>query len=295
MQSCIENSLIEASRILVTGITSIHGWPVFTKLRELLPEHRLFGVKPPKATAPNADNVLSTCITNRLKLQEIRDIFKPTHIIHCAGVCDLDVCESRPDWARLINVQGAKSVVELFGNDIQVLYISSDLVFSGHNPPSGGYSEEDPLSPVSVAGQTFAEAEEQIKRCKDHCIIRLGLPLGNSMNGHKGAIDWINSRFSRNLPVTLFYDEYRSCASCDEIGDMVVAALKFKLRGIFHFGGDKTWSLYEIGEHVLQNGGYSPDLLKGRMRHEEKDGPPRVGNISLNSNRFRDLVDWKVT
>ena len=262
MHFCTEKGFISTYRILVTGITSIHGWPVFSKLRELLPEHRLFGIKPPKAYDPQAANVLSTCITNRLKLQEIRDIFKPTHVIHCAGVCDLDVCEIRPDWARSINVQGTEIVAELFGNDIPILYISSDLVFSGQNPPAGGYSEDDQLSPVSVAGQTFAEAEERIKRCKEYCIIRLGLPLGDSMNGHKGAIDWIKSRFRRNLPVTLFYDEFRSCPSCSELGDMVVAALRFKLRGIFHFGGQETRSLYEIGKQVLDNGGFSPCVVE---------------------------------
>jgi hypothetical protein len=30
--------------------------------------------------------------------------------------------------------------------------------------------------------------------------------------------------------------------------------------------------------------------LKGRMRHEEINGPPRVGNISLNSTLLRKAI-----
>ena len=85
----------------------------------------------------------------------------------------------------------------------------------------------------------------------------------------------------------------RKKISGDEIGDMVVAALKFKLSGIFHFGGHKTWSLYEIGKHVLENGGYSPDLLKGRMRDEEENGPPRIGDVSLNSKKLKSIIKAK--
>ncbi len=275
---------------MVTGVTSIHGWPVFNKLHELLPETRLFGIRPPKVNIPNTDNVSSICITNQTKLERIRDKFKPTHVVHCAGVCDLDACEERPEWAHSINVQGAKTVADIFGNDVPILYMSTDLVFSGNNPPEGGYSENDQPSPISVAGKTFALAEKYIRKCKNHCIVRLGLPLGDSINSNKGAVDWIDSRFRRNLPVTLFYDEYRSCIDCEEIAEMTVAALALELRGLFHLGGEKTWSLYDIGKYVLERGGYSPDLLNGRMRHQEENGPPRIGDVSFNSNRLRNLV-----
>ena len=278
-------------RVLVTGVTSIHGWPVFTKLHKLIPKLRLRGIKPPNSKVPDADNVSSICITNQAGLEEIRDRFKPTHVIHCAGVCDLDVCEERPEWAHSINVRGAKAVADIFGGNVPVLYMSTDLVFSGNNPPVDGYTEDDSPDPISVVGKTFARAENYIKECRNHCIIRLGLPLGASINGDKGAIDWIDSRFRRKLPVTLFYDEYRSCVNCDEIGTMAVSALIFDLKGLFHFGGDKTWSLYDIGKYVLEKGGYSSSLLKGRMRRHEQNGPPRVGNVSLNSNRLNGITE----
>ena len=104
-------------RILVTGVTSIHGWPIFTQLHKLLPETFLYGLRPPNSDAPDVENVSSFCITERAKLEKIKDKFKPTHVIHCAGVCDLDVCEERPEWAHLLNVQGKRTVADVFGND----------------------------------------------------------------------------------------------------------------------------------------------------------------------------------
>ena len=105
----IQEKIPDSHRILVTGITSIHGWSIFAKLQELLPQHRLFGVKPPKLKIPQAENILSFCITDQEKLDQIRDEFKPTNVIHCAGVCDLDVCEDRPNWAFAINVLESKT------------------------------------------------------------------------------------------------------------------------------------------------------------------------------------------
>ena len=277
-------------KVLVTGITSIHGWPIYNKLKKLLPKDHLFGVAPPKSNFSNIENVLSFCITEKSKLKKIREKFKPTHVIHCAGVCDLDVCEDRPQWAYSINVLGTKAVIDVFGENVSIVYMSTDLVFSGNNPPAGGYSEDDTPDPVSIAGKTFLEAEQCLKKNENFCIIRLGLPLGDSVNGEKGAIDWIEGRFKRNLPVTLFYDEYRSCISCEEIGEMAMAVIALNLKGLFHFGGDKSWSLYNIGEYVINKGGYSSDLLKGIMRKQEKNGPPRIGDVSMNSSRLRKLI-----
>jgi hypothetical protein len=46
-------------RILITGITSIHGWPIYKKLKSLLEPDGLFGIRPPNMRIPHGKNVLS--------------------------------------------------------------------------------------------------------------------------------------------------------------------------------------------------------------------------------------------
>lgn len=272
-------------KILMTGITSIHGWPIYQRLTQSLPPDRLFGIRPPKTKSPVGLNVWAACITEKNILQEVRKQFNPTHVIHCAGVCDLDVCEDRPDWAYDINVNGTGAISEVFG-DLPIFYMSTDLVFSGEAPPPGGYAEIHPPDPVSVAGKTFSQAEAQLDSADHACIVRLGLPLGDSITGDKGAIDWIESRFKRQLPVTLFHDELRSCVTCDDIADMALHILAGQWTGLYHFGGPRSWSLHDIGAYVIEQGGYEPSLLKGILRHEEVNGPPRIGDVSMNSSRY---------
>ena len=276
-------------KILVTGVTSIHGWPIYRRLAQSVAPKQLFGIRPPKTAVPSGPQVRSFCITDRHSLQKIRDQFRPTHLVHCAGVCDLDVCEDRPDWAYSINVEGTRVISEVFG-DLPIAYMSTDLVFSGENPPDGGYTERHEVDPVSVAGRTFAAAERYLQKYDRHCIIRLGLPLGDSITGNKGAIDWIESRFKRRLPVTLFRDEFRSCITCDEIAHMAVHVLAGQWTGLYHFGGCRSWSLHEIGAYVIERGGYDPSLLNGILRSQERNGPPRIGDVSLNSLRYQDRL-----
>jgi dTDP-4-dehydrorhamnose reductase len=74
---------------------------------------------------------------------------------------------------------------------------------------------------------------------------------------------------------------------------MAIATLTLGLRGIFHLGGDRRWSLYDIGKYVLDKGGYAPALLNGIMRHQEENGPPRIGDVSLNSKKLRSFIKVK--
>ena len=278
-------------RFLVTGITSIHGWPIWNALRKLCTQNQLLGIRPPQTKAPKSENVIGLCITDTQQLKHIRDQFRPTDIIHCAGVCDLDLCEERPEWAYDINVNGAKAITETFGTTCRIIYMSTDLVFSGEQPPENGYDEDHIPNPVSIAGKTFFQAEKILQEVENICILRLGLPLGDSITGDKGAIDWIKSRLTKNRPVTLFYDELRSCVRCEQIAEIVAPLLALKLNGLYHFGGNRSWTLHEIGQHVRDKYGVPKHLLKGIYRHEEKNGPPRIGDVSMNCTKLKNILN----
>ncbi len=277
-------------RILITGITAIHGWPIWNALRKIFPPDQLLGIRPPATRAPVAENVIPLCITDAEQLKRIRDQFQPTCVIHCAGVCDLDLCQERPEWAWDINVNGAKAVTEVFAGICPIIYMSTDLVFSGDTPPENGYAEHHTPDPVSIAGKTFYEAEKVLQDAENTAIVRLGLPLGNSVTGTKGAIDWIKSRLLKQRPVTLFYDELRSCLWCDQIAELTGSLLSLNLRGLYHFGGNRAWTLHEIGQYVRDKHNVPHHLLKGIYRHQEIDGPPRIGNVSMNCTKLKTVL-----
>ena len=92
---------------------------------------------------------------------------------------------------------------------VRLVHLSIDLVFSGNGP--GGHVEDDPTDPVTVYGQTMVASERLIQAAMPAaCILRISLPMGVSFNGHAGAIDWIQSRFKKSRPATLYFDEVRT-------------------------------------------------------------------------------------
>jgi dTDP-4-dehydrorhamnose reductase len=272
-------------KVLVTGTTSIHGYPVFSYLNKN-PSYSLMGIRSPKMRLPSDDSIIPLCITDREGLRAIQCQFAPTHVVHCAGVCDLDVCEERPAWAEAMNTDGARAVTEIFGQTAHLIYMSSDLVFSGNNPPDGGYTEEHWPDPLSVAGRTIHNAELEFQKASRHTIVRLGLPIGVSVTGDKGAVDFIDYRLRRSLPLTLFHDEWRSCIACEDIACSTEKIILQSICGVYHLGGPVPVSLYEIGQWVLRNGGYDSKFLNSLSRFEEKNGPPRIGNVALNSSKL---------
>jgi dTDP-4-dehydrorhamnose reductase len=215
-------------------------------------------------------------------------------VLHAAGVCDLDICEARPRYAHDINVIGAKNIVDIFSSSCSIMYLSADLVFSGFQPPVDGYCETHEPDPVSVVGTTYVLAEREIMRAPQWSIIRLGLPMGDSIQGEKGAVDFIDGRLKRGLPMSLFHDEWRSCIDCDELADIVVGLFSRNVRGLYHLGGPRPVSLYDIGKRILEKGNYDRSALKTWSRHDDVNGPPRIGNVHLNSSKVESLIARKI-
>ena len=283
----------DSDRILITGITSIHGWPIFSAFREKYGE-RVYGIAPDNMSRffKNDKNVFFSNMEKFAKIAKIFDEVKPKGVVHAGGVCDLDRCENSPDFAYEINVLGTRNVVNL-SKDSYLLYISTDLVFSGNDTIDREYSESSACDPVSVVGKTFVEAENEILQHDRAGIIRLGLPIGPSISGTKGAIDFIAKRLSKKQLMTLFHDEIRSLITTTDLAHAAIHFFDKQGKGIFHCGGPQEYSLYDIGVHLVEERGYHEECLIRSSRFDEKNGPPRIGRIVLDSTKFCEFTGFK--
>ena len=275
-----------SDNILITGVTSIHGWPIFSAFREKYGE-RVYGVAPDIKSRffKNDKKVFFCTMDNFSKVKEIFDKVRPKAVVHAAGVCDLDRCEDAPDFTYQVNVLGTRNIVAL-SKDSYLLYISTDLVFSGNDPLDRGYSESSLCDPVSVVGRTFMEAENEVLQHKMSGIMRLGLPIGPSITGTKGAIDFIAKRLSKKQRMTLFHDEIRSLITTIDLAKAVLHFFDKRGDGVFHCGGPQEYSLYDIGAHLVQKRGYQEEFLIRSSRFDEKNGPPRIGRAVLDSTKL---------
>ena len=107
--------------------------------------------------------------------------------------------------------------------------------------------------------------------------------MGVSFNGHAGAIDWIQARFAAGKPATLYFDEVRTPTYVECLNEVIEQVFCSDMSGIYHAGGPRKLSLYQIAQIVNKVGGYDPDLLMGCPRIDAGPIPPRAGNVTMNS------------
>lgn len=271
--------------LLITGIAGVAGYNAFHYFRERFPG-QVFGTRRPDNWPLSGEGIIACDAMDEAGWVKLFDEYRFRAVVNCEGSCKLKSCELDPEMAWRVNVGGARNLVRAIGrNKVRLVHFSIDLVFSGTS--DGGHVEDDPTDPVTVYGRTMVEAERYLlEYAPDAVILRISLPMGISFNGHAGAIDWIQSRFAKSKPATLYYDEIRTPTYTDCLNELLATLLSNDLSGIYHAGGPRPLSLFEIAQIVNRLGGYDPDLLIGCLRREAGPIPPRAGDVTLDSSKL---------
>ncbi len=275
--------------LLLTGISGVAGYNAFYYFRAKYPG-RVIGLRQRNNWRLAGDGIVACDAEDRDRLARLFDQHQFAAVLDCAGNCALKSCELDAEMAWRINVDGVRNLLDIIDGRARFVHLSVDLVFSGSPQRDDGwmgYRESDATDPVTVYGKTMVAAEQLIlERDRSACILRISLPMGISFNGHAGAIDWIQSRFKHHRPATLYYDEVRSPTYTDCLNELCEVILGNRLSGVFHAGGPRRSTLYEIAQTINRVGGYDPKLLHGCPRIEAGPVPPRAGDVTLDSRKL---------
>ncbi len=278
--------------LLLTGIAGVAGYNALEYFRARYPG-QVIGMRQRDNWRLTGDGVVVCNAEDEAGLLELFRRHRFRSVLDCAGNCALKSCELDPEMAWRINVEGVRNLLKLTtGDDVRFVHLSIDLVYSGRQP--GWRVEDDASDPVTVYGKTMVAAEDLILETDPRaCILRISLPMGVSFNGHAGAIDWIQSRFKKHRPATLYYDELRTPTYTDCLNELCETALANSLSGLYHAGGPRGLSLYEIAQVINRVGGYDPTLLHGCLRHQAGPIPPRAGDVTMNSGKLATALGYE--
>ncbi len=283
--------------LLVTGITGVAGYHALTYFQRRYPG-QVFGIRQQDDTRLSGREIIACNAEDRDGVQRLFDRHEFAAVLDCAGNCALKPCELDPDMAWRINVAGVENLVAASARcGVRLVHLSVDLVFSGAK--EGGYTEVDPTDPVTVYGKTMVAGERAVLQADPAaCILRISLPMGLSLNGHAGAIDWIRSRFSKSRPATLYLDEVRTPTYVDCMNRLYETMLGSSLCGVFHAAAPRRLSLFQIAQVINRVGDYDPDCLFGIPRRHAAPIPPRAGDVSMDCGKlvaalgYHPLAPW---
>jgi dTDP-4-dehydrorhamnose reductase len=211
----------------------------------------------------------------------------PALFIHAAALSKTGACEKDPALALQLNVEVTQYLASLAA-ELPFFFFSTDLVFDGKR---GNYGEGAAVNPLSVYGETKAEAERLVLQNPRHTVIRTSLNAGISPTRDRGFNEEMRAAWEQGRTLNLFVDEFRCPIPAVVTARAVWELVDKRATGLFHLAGAERLSRVEIGNALAARW---PDLTPRINACSLKDyaGPPRSPDTSLNCAKAQRLLSF---
>ncbi len=211
--------------------------------------HEVFGLTRAKADLTRAEEV-------RAAFQKIR----PEVVVHPAGIPDLDVCESDPAQAFLVNVHGARHVVEAARElGAAVAFISTDAVFDGRK--TAPYVESDATIPPTVYGRTKLLGERAVAATPRHWIFRVSVLFGP---GKTNFVEKGLRRLAAGEDCVAASDQLGSATSTLDAGRKMLEVVEAKRYGLYHLSNQGACTRFELMRRAAELAGLDVKRIVGK-------------------------------
>ncbi len=242
-------------RVLITGGSSLLG----KHLTESKPDNVDLASTWFTRYIPACTYQLNVC--DKSQVAYVFEQAKPNVVVHCAAVGSVDYTESHYEETRDVNVLGTENILKATQDaNALFIYISTNAVFSGRNPP---YDEEDNRNPVNAYGRIKREAENVVKMYRDWLVIRPFLLYGYPYPG--GRINWlvtILDKLGRGEIVKLVDDTYWQPSLALDVAQAIWKLIELGKQDVYHVASDDRMSLYGFGLKVATEWGYDIGLIE---------------------------------
>ncbi|KAF9297733.1 hypothetical protein BGZ74_009673 [Mortierella antarctica] len=175
--------------------------------------------------------------------------------------------EKPDDWhamAKKLNVQVPGLLADLTNDrGILLIYISTDYVFDGTNPP---YDVRDKANPLNLYGQTKYDGELEIKKMNPAAIIlRVPILYGATEYNGESAVNALIDNVKDGKAASMDHYAIRYPTN------VKVRLEKVFISGILHFSNEEKYTKYEICEVIARILGVSLDHLQANSSAPPKD------------------------
>ena len=231
---------------------------------------------------------MENCEVFSLEVQNIR----PDVVIHCAGLTSVEACEEDPELAHHINVDLSVNVAEACrNNNVQLVYISTDHLFSGDKPL---VSEEEPPSPINIYGKTKFEAEKKILEVSaDFLAIRTNF-YGWGPTYRQSFSDMIIYKLRSGITVSLFNDFFYTPILIEELAQVVMELIAKKANGIFNVVGNERISKLDFGIRLAKYFRLDAGLIQTALFAQRKDLVKRPIDLSLSNKKVNAFLERNI-
>lgn len=201
-------------------------------------------------------------ITDPLAVEQQISGFDPALVFNCAAYNQVDVAESEPQLAFLVNALGVRNLaVACRQNDSRLIHFSTDYVFDG--TLGRPYTERDATHPTGayavskLAGELYAEAY-----LDNPLVIRTSGVFGPAgMKTNRGNFVELMLRLANTgQPIRVVEDHVASPTYAPALAECSVELAVREAGGLFHIGGGRAISWFAYARMIFDMSGLAPDL-----------------------------------
>ena len=165
-------------------------------------------------------------------------------LINAAGFTKVDLCETQPDRAFLINAEAPRVVAEICDEkNARLIHFSTDYVFDGAKREP--YTEEDQASPISAYGESKLAGENNVLAVQNqNLVVRVSWVFGPD---RPSFIDAMVQQGQKNDEVDAVADKFSTPTYTLDIAAMLPRFFDGNVSGgILHFAnaGQCSWREY---------------------------------------------------
>jgi dTDP-4-dehydrorhamnose reductase len=277
------------ARILITGATGFLGHNLLIGLRS---GHELFAGYYRNQPAVSGCNPTAFDVTQESQAFEQMRRIKPDIVVHSAALSRPDECETNPDAARSVIVDGTRNVTRACRESgARLVHVSTDLVFDGSK---GNYVEEDEVRGISVYSRCKIEAEDIALRDPAAVVLRVAVIYGTGSPAYPGYLENVLQQWRRGEPVTFYTDQFRTPTFAPQVAECIDKLLQHpEVCGILHLGGAERLSRFGFGVLLARQAGAPASLVRPGSMWDAVGAAPRGADCSLVSKRIERLLGLK--
>lgn len=201
-----------------------------------------------------------------------------THVIHAAAIRSPDACLADPDLARAVNVDGSRHLAGAAqAAGAHFLYVSTDYVFPGVEPP---YREDDPPDPVNLYGRTKLGGEGAAAAVDRHTVVRIPALYRIDLDDARSYVTELAAAFGRGETLRLDAETVRYYTLADDVADAMLFLLETDAAGVVHLSATERTTKAAFARAVARRLGYGPGVVEDGPRPAAGDERPHDSHLA---------------
>ncbi len=268
-------------KILITGVNGLIGQAIGKVLLKQKGFKTYFTGIAACRIANFKQNYVELDISNKNQVEFVIGKLQPDVIINCAAISHVDVCEENPELCNKVNVFGVQNMVDVIQlrNNIKLIHLSSDFVFSGEKL---NYVESDIPNPISAYGISKLDGEKIIQQnLSDYQIIRTVLVYGfGEALSRNNILTWVYQSLKQNKSISVVNDQFRTPTYVEDLAEGIKKLVEKSEVGIFHISGSEPTSIYNFAKSIAKIFGFNEGLISSissNALNEKGKRPPKTG------------------